>query len=1064
MSRNIVYKVNDTTKVLTKLTNVTPIKENNQTDISYLLAPYGADTVMLKLLPNKFFELTNVNPIPAFKTVRITDQEVIDAIVPDGDGETGWYLYYFPIGIGVSGILKSNRATQYQVSYQRLEVDLTDDDYIGNYATASTVDATISTELDVAYPSAVEGNYVNVYKTTSNEYTSWLLVSTTWVDQDELTNETLIDNTLVYNETFKATTVSNDEFNIGTPSEQALVFNQIYGELDDINTVVSAIVGDVAGLMTKAEFATNGESGVVDIANELSSADGFSTITTDSSQMTIKHDDTLSRESSLGFNDGAAQISADTTINLVANSGAGAIGITGVTSIAGATDITGDLDVSGSVTVGTKVISDNTTDDTLDVALNANVTGQMFQEELTKVINNSGVNIVNGNLVYISGSSGTTAEITLATNAVKAKAHATLGMATEDIDDGADGFVTRGGLVRGIDTVAYAAGTALYLGVDGAYTSTKPTPPTFLVEVGIVVKSGGAGVGSVLINIEKVHKIEEAPDVLLTSIAAGEILVRDSGNDYFENVDGESIYMSRDIQNGAFKESFDLRYATSTMTLTNADGVTDSLTMQFSDGDTSLDTTSLSLAPTFGTTTVPQKNYYYILKSAKVLAVSTSAFPSDEHIKVGEITLLDETFSNANGPIGNQNHNNHEKGTNDLGTLQHIREKLRSLGTKWDSGVAGGSSGEWVTPSTLYWVSTAGSIWQMHKQSYAVKDTSGTDIMQIVNDFTTPYDSISSFNEITTYSDGSTIPNNAYYNVFVYGVINKTSEFSPVMINTPSGGYTNITDAQTDLNGTMVTTVPTDLRRIAFPIARILIKNSATPSFEGSYDLREERFGVGGTTGTGVLDGEFIDTSFELQYVSDNTSIFKFSAANISTATTRTLTMADQDVDMAADVLDEIDVRIEEDLTVYPAIAAASVANDDLARVPLDDNGTSKHMTLTEIYAGANTATGSFVASTDYASSGLGAYKSAMLTYHDLTLVTAGDYKVDIKTQITDQIVYVLFPTITSNTNDLRISTDDGVTYYDVLVNGGNIYAELVSTKLVKLQFDGSNWLIDFVK
>ena len=289
MSRNIIYKVNESTRALSKLTNVTPIKENNGVDISYLYAPYGADTVMLKLLPNKFFELTNVNPIPAFKCTRITDQEIIDALVPEADSETGWYLWAYTIGVGVSGILKSNRASQYQVSFQRLEVDLTDDDYIGNYATASTVDATISTELDVAYPSAVEGNYVNVYKTTSNLYTSWLLVSTTWVDQDELTNETLIDNTLVYNETFKATTVSNDEFNIGTPTEQALVFNQIYGELEDINTVLSAIVGDVAGLMTKAEYDTN-DNGIVDLAEGVKNEADTASVIIVGSEMTSKAD------------------------------------------------------------------------------------------------------------------------------------------------------------------------------------------------------------------------------------------------------------------------------------------------------------------------------------------------------------------------------------------------------------------------------------------------------------------------------------------------------------------------------------------------------------------------------------------------------------------------------------------------------------------------------------------------------------------------------------------------------------------------------------------------------
>ena len=136
--------------------------------------------------------------------------------------------------------------------------------------------------------------------------------------------------------------------------------------------------------------------------------------------------------------------------------------------------------------------------------------------------------------------------------------------------------------------------------------------------------------------------------------------------------------------------------------------------MQFSDGDTDLDITALSLAPTFGTATTIVKNYYYILQSAKVLAVSTASFPSDEHIKIAEVTLLDEAYTDANGPVGNQNHNNHDKGTNDIGNLQHIREKLRSLGTTWDSGVAGATTGEWVkdTAGTLDWTKYNWRIYQ----------------------------------------------------------------------------------------------------------------------------------------------------------------------------------------------------------------------------------------------------------------------------------------------------------------------------------------------------------------
>ena len=65
MIRNIVYKFKEVDNGVEKLTNVTPIKENNQTDLVWFYAPYGANTSMVKFITQAFLDLTNVNPIPA---------------------------------------------------------------------------------------------------------------------------------------------------------------------------------------------------------------------------------------------------------------------------------------------------------------------------------------------------------------------------------------------------------------------------------------------------------------------------------------------------------------------------------------------------------------------------------------------------------------------------------------------------------------------------------------------------------------------------------------------------------------------------------------------------------------------------------------------------------------------------------------------------------------------------------------------------------------------------------------------------------------------------------------
>lgn len=1024
MSRNLIYKYREVDSGLDKITNITPIKENNQTDISYLYAPFGADTVMLKLLPNKFFELTNVNPIPAFKTIRITDQEVIDALVPEEESELGWYLYTYPIGLGISGILKSNRASQYQVSYQRLEVDLSDTDYIGNYATASTSDGTISTELDVAFPSAEEGNYVNVYKTTSNLYTSWLLVSTTWVDQDELTNETLIGNTLVYNETFKATTVSNDEFNIGTPSEQALVFNQIYGELDEINVVLSAIVGDVAGLMTKDEYATLGLTGIVDFATALDDETNLVTA--------------AEARTKLDFIDQDLKTSASP--EFVTPS---------VTSIE----------------IGDTTLSYDETNRVATFDYGNGVMLQVGEESYVHAVNKEGTNMVEGEPASIIGATGQTPQFVSATTSDDDLSHKTVGILTEDIDNNAKGKITTFGLVRDINTTGipegetWVEGDFLFVG-DGALTNVEPTKPLPKVEIGLVLISN-ASTGVIFVNVDKAHKLGYLSDVDTSSSVEGN-MIRENSSGVYIAVDPEVYLMSRDIQNGAFKETFDFRYnaTSSEMELSNPSG--NNLTQQFSDGDTDLDvTTAVSIAPTFGTATITAHNYFFILQSNKgVIVNNTTGWPTVEHIRIGELVFLSEVITDAKGgPLRNQNINNHEVGAYNLGALQDIRQRLRALGAQWRSGVAGASTGSWVldTAGTLYFTSTAGVILQMHMQTFDAKDTSGTDNLFVVNDFDTPYEDITSFDEIDEYSDGSTISNNTHFSVIVWASINKTGEYDAVFVNLPSGGYVSLANALEDPNGFVDTTVPVEFRDTAFQICKLTFKLLAgTYTLENEQDLRAGRFGVSGTTGDTGSDNEFTDNLFRILNISDATKELAFDVSEVSTATVRTVTIPDKDVDLG-----DIDDKIEKDLTVYPAIAAASVADDDLARMPLDDDGVQKHMTLTEIYAGANTATGSFVNSADYKGDGLGAYKSAMLSYHTLALDTLGQFKVDIKTQITDQILYVKMPTITSNQNDLQISTDDGVTYYDVLVNGGTVFAEVVSEKLLKLQFDGTNFLID---
>jgi hypothetical protein len=85
-----------------------------------------------------------------------------------------------------------------------------------------------------------------------------------------------------------------------------------------------------------------------------------------------------------------------------------------------------------------------------------------------RVKNNTASNMVNGQIVYISGGDGNNAYISLAQANTEITSADTVAMLTEDIAAGQKGFATIFGIVRGdvaepLNTSAYAPGTSLYL-------------------------------------------------------------------------------------------------------------------------------------------------------------------------------------------------------------------------------------------------------------------------------------------------------------------------------------------------------------------------------------------------------------------------------------------------------------------------------------------------------------------------------------------------------------------------------------------------------------------------
>ena len=139
---------------------------------------------------------------------------------------------------------------------------------------------------------------------------------------------------------------------------------------------------------------------------------------------------------------------------------------------------------------GTGQLAWNHDERTLDLGLNG-VTLQMGQEMFMYVRNNTASTIANKTVCMYSGTIGNSGRITIAP-CDASSADMLVGVATEDIPAGADGYITYFGKVRGVDTRAWTEGDILYVAPGGQLTKIAPTTGVKM-PIAVVISSSVAG-------------------------------------------------------------------------------------------------------------------------------------------------------------------------------------------------------------------------------------------------------------------------------------------------------------------------------------------------------------------------------------------------------------------------------------------------------------------------------------------------------------------------------------------------------------------------------------------
>ena len=141
------------------------------------------------------------------------------------------------------------------------------------------------------------------------------------------------------------------------------------------------------------------------------------------------------------------------------------------------------------------------------------------------VRNRTGETIAKGSVVYISGATGNTPDITKAIATGDATSAQTLGLVKDDIANNGFGYVVVFGKESGLNTSAYNEGDQLYLSptIAGGYTTTKPYAPDHLVYIGIVTRSH-PNQGTIEVRVQNGYEMDELHDVAAKDAVDGQVL------------------------------------------------------------------------------------------------------------------------------------------------------------------------------------------------------------------------------------------------------------------------------------------------------------------------------------------------------------------------------------------------------------------------------------------------------------------------------------------------------------------------------------------------------------
>lgn len=259
------------------------------------------------------------------------------------------------------------------------------------------------------------------------------------------------------------------------------------------------------------------------------------------------------------YNDAGNSITIDNTgvlsvagttgeVEVSASTGNVTIGLPNDVTIGNDLNVTGDITSVDSITFDTTYALNPTaagqmawdqSNETAQIKLNNEVLLQVGQEHLIRVKNASGTTAIpNMTAVMFAGSTGDTIMVAPTVSDGTYPAEYVVGITTQSIPADGFGFVTKFGFINNVDTdtPGWNAGTLLYLdpSTPGGLTSIEPQAPAIKMTIAAVTRRH-AHAGRILVRTIPNGTLNDVNDVKLTTPTANDLIIFDDVQGIWKN-------------------------------------------------------------------------------------------------------------------------------------------------------------------------------------------------------------------------------------------------------------------------------------------------------------------------------------------------------------------------------------------------------------------------------------------------------------------------------------------------------------------------------------------------